>query len=142
MTKKRKDDYIFAIYNYKDKNKDIESKIDKGVNKKVPCKIDVEMSEPSGKDNSWDSDNETLVGGNSNMKDSKIKDACNKVWKERVVSIQGTKLKKFFQSQEALDKACEVWLEKVSSFKQGSSYLLNRIKKIARTLYSNWLSQS
>lgn len=31
----------------------------------------------------------------------------------------GKKKKKIFQSQEALDEACEAWLEKVSSFEQG-----------------------
>ncbi|CAG8853579.1 13243_t:CDS:2, partial [Gigaspora margarita] len=68
-------------------------------------------------DDCWDSDNETVV--EDYKKSVEVKNACNKIWKDRVAALVGKKKKKVFPSQEALDEACEAWLEKVSSFKQG-----------------------
>ncbi|RIB21517.1 hypothetical protein C2G38_2176385 [Gigaspora rosea] len=91
----------------KDKKND---DINKEMDKKELCKIDVEISEPSkegksvktrrskGKgisenedidkdenNNSWDSDNETVVG--NDKKSVEVGNVCNKVWEERVIAL-------------------------------------------------------
>ncbi|CAG8844291.1 12645_t:CDS:2, partial [Gigaspora margarita] len=111
-------------------------------NNEEPCEIDVEMSELSeegksvktrgskGKeisenedidedknDDSWDSDNETVVG--DDKKSIEVKNVCDKIWEEKVTALVGKKKKEIFQSQETLDKTCKAWLKKVSCFQQG-----------------------
>ncbi|CAG8833215.1 21131_t:CDS:2, partial [Gigaspora margarita] len=134
-----------AINNKLEKNKNATRKdkknndIIKEMDKEVPCKIDVEMSELSEEDksiktrgskrkgisknedinedkndDSWDSDNETVVG--NDKKSIEVKNVYDKIWEERVIALVGKKKKEIFQSQETLDKTCKAWLKKVSCF--------------------------
>ncbi|CAG8843615.1 24573_t:CDS:1, partial [Gigaspora margarita] len=129
------DNYYFGEYNSTSENLVGKLSFGKDMDKKVPYKIDVKMSEPSeeGKgietiglkkkgisenedidedknDDCWDSDNETVV--EDYKKSVEVENVCNKVWEERVAALVGKKKKKIFHSQEALDEVCEAWLEK------------------------------
>ncbi|CAG8748235.1 35903_t:CDS:2, partial [Gigaspora margarita] len=131
----------------KDKKND---DINKEMDKKEPCEIDVEMPEPSeeGKgisenedidedkiDDSWDSDNETVVG--DDKKCIEVKNVYNKIWKEKVIALVDKKKKENFQS---LDKTCKAWLEKFHAFNKESRHLTIKFNEIRRTPYLNWPS--
>ncbi|RIB30198.1 hypothetical protein C2G38_2153221 [Gigaspora rosea] len=104
------DNYYFGKYNNNRESLMGKSGVKKKTNKEVSCKIDVEMSEPSGKgkiiktmgvkekdiggnenidkdenDDSWDSDNETVVG--NYKKSIEVENVCNKVWEKRVAAL-------------------------------------------------------
>ncbi|CAG8852619.1 19238_t:CDS:2, partial [Gigaspora margarita] len=66
-------------------------------------------------------DNETVV--EDYKKSVEVENVCNKLWEERVAALVGKRKKKIFQSQEALDEACEAWLEKDSSSQLAVSIL-------------------